>query len=119
MGQHKKTELGLTGLSGRQLRARRRRLAGRLVDPEAMLVGSLVSQTRRCGREGCRCQQGEPHGPYQYLSVPSVGTSRLRYVPGDLVAVVRQHLERTTQIQATLAEIAAINTELLARRELD
>jgi len=114
-----KTRAELEELSVRQLRARRRRLASRLTDTEAMLIGSLISQGRRCGKEGCRCQQGEPHGPYHYLSAPAGSTSRLRYVPAELVEVVRRHLERSQAIQAVLAEIAAINAELLARRELD
>jgi hypothetical protein len=118
MVQHKTASV-IGGLSVRQLRARRRRLASRLTDPEAMLFGSLVAQGRRCGKEGCRCQQGELHGPYHYLSAPTGGSSRLRYVPGELVAVVRRHLRRTEAMQAVLAEIAAINAELLARRELD
>ena len=36
-----------------------------------------------------------------------------------LVEAVRGHLAATAAIEAGLAEISAINTELLARRELD
>lgn len=117
MKQHK--ILALDGLSVRQLRNRRRELAKRLGEPEAMLSGSLVTQRRRCGKEKCRCQQGELHGPYHYLSAPTRGAARLRYVPRDLIEAVRRHLEATHAIQGALDEIAAINAELLARRELD
>ena len=61
MEEHKND---LTGLSTRVLRGRRRRLAARLGDVEAVLAGSLVEQTRRCGKPGCRCAGGDPHGPY-------------------------------------------------------
>ena len=118
MDQHK--EPGLGRLTTRQLRARRRRLARGLTDWEAVLRGSLVSQHRRCGKEGCRCSRGELHGPYTYVSLPSAaGAARLRYLPAALVAAVRGHLAATAAIDAGLAEISAINTELLARRELD
>jgi len=118
MSQHKAAELG--GLTTRQLRARRRRLARGLTDREAVLRGSLVSQHRRCGKEGCRCSRGELHGPYTYVSLPSAsGAARLRYLPEPLVEAVRGHLAATAVIEAGLAEISAINTELLARRELD
>jgi hypothetical protein len=41
------------------------------------------------------------------------------YVPTGLAAVVRRRVARTGRIDGALAEISAINLELLARRELD
>src|SRR6266849_5060823 len=114
---HKNSEL--SSLSVRQLRARRRRLAASLADPQASLEGSLVNQMRRCGKEGCRCAQGELHGPYVYLSISRGADRRLVYIPAELAEVVRHHVSLTEQIETTLAAISAINLELLARRELD
>jgi hypothetical protein len=42
----------------------------------------------------------------------------MRYVPAALVPTVTAYLARGQQLEAILAEISAINTELLARREL-
>ena len=106
-------------MSVRQLRSRRRRLAAALADPQASLQGSLVAQTRRCGKEGCRCAQGELHGPYIYLSIGRGQRKRLLYIPAELADVARRHLALTEQIEATLAAISAINLELLARHQLD
>ncbi len=114
-----RTDLDVSSLSVRQLRDRRRRLAATLADPQASLEGSLVSQMRRCGKEGCRCAQGELHGPYVYLSISRGSDRRLLYVPAELAEVVRRHVSLTEQIESTLAAISAINLELLARRELD
>src|SRR5205814_7315097 len=116
MEEHKKAWAGLSQLSTRQLRARRRRLAGRSVDLGVVLAGSLVTQTRRCGKVGCRGAAGDPHGPYTYLS-SAEGAGRLRYVPKELVEVVTRRLAATAALHTLLAEISAINTELLARRE--
>jgi len=115
MREHKKD---LEGLSSRALRARRRALAGRLGEVERVLAGSLVEQTRRCGKPECRCADGEPHGPYAYFAPRTRGRGRLRYVPAPLTEVVRRYLRRGEQVDAVLAEISAINAELLARREL-
>ena len=109
----------LSNLSVRQLRAGRRRLAAALADPQASLRGSLVRQMRRCGKEGCRCAQGELHGPYVYLSISRGADRRLLYVPAELAEVVRRHVSLTEQVETTLAAISAINLELLARRQLD
>jgi hypothetical protein len=118
--EHKASSFNLRRLSVRQLRARRQRLTRGLRDLASTLRGSVVSQRRRCGKEGCRCQQGELHGPYVYLAVGRAsGASRLLYIPTELVAVVRRRVARTGRIEGALAEISAINLELLARRALD
>jgi transposase len=112
---HKTSDL--SGLTVRQLRTRRRRLASGLSDVEALLRGTLVSQGRRCGKESCRCATGDLHGPYTYVSVPRPGARpRLVYVPTNLVEMVAGQVAAAAQVEAVLAEITAINTELLARR---
>jgi len=108
----------LGGLSVRQLRARRRALAARLGDVQQVLAGTLTEQPRRCGRPGCRCADGEPHGPYAYFTPRPAGRGRARYVPAALADAVRRYLQRGAEVEAVLAEISAINAELLARRKL-
>ncbi len=115
MNSHK-NDLG--SMSVRQLLSRRRAAAARLGDVERVLAGALTEQARRCGRPGCRCAGGEPHGPYAYFTPRPAGRGRARYVPSGLAGVVRRYLRRGEQAEAALAEISAINTELLARREL-
>jgi len=118
--EHKRKGLSLAELSVRQLRARRRRLAGHLKNAEASLRGSLRTQGRRCGKEGCRCARGELHGPYVYVSARGGGgRRRLLYVPADWIDAVRACIERTEQMETALDEISRINLELLTRRALD
>jgi hypothetical protein len=104
-------------LSTEDLLVRRRGLAACLADLEEVLLGSLVEQTRRCGKADCRCASGDPHGPYSYLT-PRRGRRGMRYVPASMAPVVAAYLGRGEQVEAALAEISAINVELLARREL-
>jgi len=109
----------LRTLSVRQLRTRRARMARQLPDIEATLRGALHRQMRRCGKAGCRCADGELHGPYIYLSVRTDERTGLLYVPADVVEGVTRRVETTGRIEAALAEISAINLELLARGELN
>lgn len=119
MVTHKK-EIVLGELSVRQLRARRRRLVARLPDVHGYLAGSLVEQSRRCGKPGCRCAGGDLHGPYVYLSVRgAAGRRSLLYVPQALTGLVRRRVALTESVQQLLAEVSAVNLELLARRELE
>src|SRR5215471_21297850 len=106
---------GLARLSTAELRARRDRLVAALPQAGALLPGALVEQHRNCGKEGCRCTRGEPHGPYVYLQV----AGRLLYVPAGLIETVRSHVQLSGRLRASLEEISRINLELLSRRELD
>ena len=55
-----------------------------------------------------------------YLSVgKTTGRRSLLYVPEALAGLVRRRLALTESVQQLLADISAINRELLARRELE
>jgi len=109
----------LSELSVRQLRARRRRLAGGLSDPERTLRGAVLHEGRRCSSEGCRCRRGELHGPYSYLAVYVGGRSRTIYVPAAVAELVVAHVAVTHRNEQLLLEISQINLELLERRALE
>ena len=117
--QKNKNEIDLAGTPTRRLLSRRRALGARLGGAEQVLSGSLTEQTRRCGKAGCRCAGGEPHGPYAFFAPKTAARGRLRYVPASLAGVVRRYLRNGEEIEQLLAEISAINAELLARRELE
>ncbi len=53
-----------------------------------------------------------------YLAVRSGQGSRLLYVTAQLVEDVMRRVEVTRRLEAILAEISAINLELLARGQL-
>src|SRR3954462_11274713 len=110
---------GLSELSVRQLRARRRHLAAGLADAEATLHGVSLSKGRRCSSEGCRCRRGELHGPYSYLGVYGDGGRRTIYVPAAIAPSVSERVELTQGNEALLGEISLINLELLRRRALE
>lgn len=89
-------------------------------DLEGYVAGSLVEQSRRCGKRGCRCATGDLHGPYVYLSVgAAAGRRGLIYVPAPLADLVAEKVAVSASMQQLLGEISAINLELLARRELE
>ncbi len=116
MKAHK--EMDLSGLSLRQLRDRRRRIVRQIPDLQAVIAGSLQTQRRRCGKEGCRCARGELHGPYLYLSLRVGRRTQMLYIPAELAGQVRQAVTTSAEVQVALAEISAINLELLRRGRL-
>jgi len=108
----------LSQLTERQLYALRKRLAAGVHDPALTLRGALHADLRQCSNERCRCRQGEPHGPYTYLSVYGQGRSRTVYVPQALAPVIAEHVEATRRGEALMLEISRVNLELLRRRAL-
>ena len=118
--RHKREVVDLHALTVGALLRRRRRLARTLQNWEATLQGTLVTQGRRCGKTGCRCAQGELHGPYVYVALAHPrGSSRLLYVPEEVRELVRQKIAMTDRMTAALEAISEINLELLARRALE
>lgn len=110
--RHKKQGVGLGARSVGELRRRRRQLARTLHDPAATVPGALGTQGRRCGKAGCRCPPGELPGPYGYVALPrGRGGRRLRYVPAECRAVVRQKIALTARMVTAWAAISAINVE--------
>jgi len=108
----------LSEFTERQLYAHRKRLAAGVHDPALTLRGAVHSDLRQCSNERCRCRQGDPHGPYTYLSVYGDGRSRTVYVPQAFAAVTSEHVEATRRGEALMAEISQVNLELLRRRLL-
>lgn len=89
----------------------------RLPEWESLIRGSLIERRSECGKAGCRCHRGEPHGPYHYLSVTrAVGKTQIYYVQADKVEQVRQGITAYQQAVAWLQEWAEANREALGIR---
>src|SRR5260370_441075 len=97
MNAHKKED-GLAGMPSGRLLARRRELAGRLGDVEHVLAGSLAGQSRRCGKAGCQCADGEPHGPVAHFSPRPAGGGRARDGPAGQEEAERRCLQQEAAV---------------------
>src|SRR3712207_2571299 len=54
-----------------------------------MLPGYVRAEKVRCGKQGCKCTRGEPHGPYFYHFTWMAGKRYRRYVRRRDVEQVR------------------------------
>src|SRR5512139_660047 len=81
------------------------------------IFGSLSETYRTCGQAGCRCKQGEKHGPHLYVSFRGEeGKTTGYYVPQPLGEAVRDGVEAWRQFQARARELAELNRERLWMR---
>jgi len=83
------------------------------------LSGTLMAETKACGKPACRCARGELHGPYWRRYWREAGRRRRRYVKradveqvrGRILAWRRLHPPTWTARQA-LAELRRACREL-------
>jgi hypothetical protein len=97
---------------------RRQALAKQLAGLEPLILrGSLIERYKRCGHPGCKCQQGQGHGPKYYLSVSQAGSRpQMDYVPEEFSQQVSDYLQNFQKVRQVLERICNINRKLLARR---
>ena len=85
-----------------------------------VLRGSLIERYTQCGKPGCKCMQGEKHGPAYYLTVSyAKGKTRQVYVPKGLQPLAERWVRNYHDAMTVLEEISNINLELIRRKEPD
>ena len=97
---------------------RRQALVKQLARLEPLILrGSLIERYKRCGHPGCKCQQGQGHGPKYYLSISQAGSRpEMDYVPEEFTKQVSDYLQNFQKVRQVLERICNINRELLRRR---
>lgn len=94
------------------LERERQALLPLVLRPGPMVSGGLVERWIVCGKEGCRCQSGERHGPYYYRSVLKSGKPRLEYIGKDEEPDVPL-LKRYQDYQRRMARLNAVHREMV------
>jgi len=102
----------LKGPRAARLRQRKRQLLARLRIPPDALPGSLALTHRRCGKPSCHCADGQGH-PVWSLTYMVQGKKRVERIPEDWVDWVRPRVDRSRKFKEALAEVFALNAELL------
>ena len=108
-----------TDMTASQLRKQiqqRRREAGellRLLQQRPPLVrGNVYNLRRKCGKAGCRCQEGHLHESW-VLSVPEKGRKRMRVVPKGKRLRWQQMSERYRRFRRARARLVKLFAEIL------
>ena len=94
-----------------QIRRKRRELVQQMPPGGEMLKASLIERFTVCGRPGCRCQQGQKHGPYLYASLFDGKQSRQIYVPQAMEAEVRQWAKNYHRLSTIVVQLSALSVE--------
>jgi len=81
-------------------------------EEELMVRGSLITLSRRCGKENCHCREGEPHQT-PALSYSVRGHTAMLTLREEDVPRVRAALERYKRAKADLEAAALSGIERL------
>ncbi len=98
-----------------RLRQRRLALLETLRLPGEALPGSLALCYSRCGKPSCHCAQTKdsPGHPGWQLSFRVGGRTRVERIPEAWVEEVRRRVEAGRAFREAVAEVLALNAELL------
>ncbi len=102
-------------MSKNSLYKRRKKIGSILGDNVGMIQGSLVKRHLACGKQGCKCEKGERHGPFYYLTYLESSRHKSLYVPKDKVEKVREGIKAYKKVKEIIAEVADINRRLLRK----
>ena len=78
----------------------------------ALVKGSVYQISRRCGTPHCRCTRGQLHRN-MVLTWSEQGQHRMRSLPPERVAAIRQKSQEYARFRRARAEIARILDQML------
>ena len=113
MCYHMHVRINPKGSEAARLRQRKFQLLRQFDLPSDLLPGSLSLTHRRCGQPTCHCTS-DPGHPIWYLTFMVKGKQRVEHIPRPWVAEVQQRVGGGRQFKDAVAELFALNAQLLA-----
>ncbi len=94
---------------------RKTKLRSLLNEDIGMIRGSLIERFLRCGKEGCKCQEGERHGPFYSLTFTEGDKRKNIYVPKGKVEEVREGIKAYKRAKKAIASVGDMNRKRLKK----
>ena len=91
------------------LREERLKAENRLMQAKDMLSYCLIWRKVACGNPSCKCQKGDLHGPYPYLSEKVKGKTRLTYIRKRDLGKIEGKTEEYRLFQKRLEYVRHLN----------
>jgi len=67
----------------------------------------------RCGKKGCKCNKGQLHGPFNYVSFKEKGRVYCRYISSKKMNKIRKYISNYQSFQEKIARLNEINREII------
>lgn len=95
------------------MKKKRARLFEEILAHEDLMDGTFIERYSTCSRDGCKCHDGDKHGPRYYFAVTRDGRQKQHYVRKGNKDLVLAGIDSYHQVQELLYEITEINRELI------
>lgn len=95
----------------------RNRLRTKLLNRLDVMTGSIVESYRTCGKPGCKCQEGEKHGPYYLLTWSEGGRTKTCHIPKEKLPDVKRMTQNYQEAREALRKLGEINRRLVLEVE--
>ena len=87
-----------------------------LVEPffsdRPVIKGTVYELRRRCGKQGCKCAQGDLHAR-MVVSASEKGRTRLRVIPRGFLVDVQERVKRYQELRRVRARLVTIHRQML------
>ncbi len=80
-----------------------------------MVRGSLIERYLLCGKEGCKCQKGERHGPFYSLTFTEGDKRKNIYVPKGKMKEVKEGIKAYKRAKKIIASVGDMNRKRLTK----
>lgn len=89
-----------------------RELTRSFFSDKPVIKGTVYELRRKCGKPGCRCNQGQLHGS-MVLSSSEGGRTRLRVIPRGSLLEVKSKVERYRRLRRSRSQLVQTFKEML------
>jgi hypothetical protein len=109
----------MENLSTIELKEKRQQLIEQINAFEGkVLRGSVVESYKKCGKPGCRCEQGKGHGPKYSMTINFPKRKPEHdYIALEQITRVKDYVANYHQLKELLEQVCAINRIIIKRRE--
>lgn len=81
-----------------------------------MVHGSILERRTVCSRPGCRCKQGDMHGPISCIVINVDGKQRQKYVPKQMTDDAKKAIDEYHRAIEIIDRISQINLKLISAK---
>jgi hypothetical protein len=101
----------------RTLKAQKRRFVNKITSLDPWIEGTLVSTSRRCGKNNCACHKGGARHPVLFLTWKENGKTLSLYVPKRWEEDVRRWVENYKKLKGLIREVTLLQRQVIGLRE--
>jgi len=100
-----------------QLQTKRLSLRRQIQNLGPWMEGTLVTTSRKCGKENCACHHQGPKHPVLFVTWKEAGKTISLYIPRPLEAEVKQWTENYKRLKELIRQTSAVQKQMVRLRE--